>query len=501
VSPTIDQSPLYRMANPRSIAFFGASNNVGAMGTSLLASVRALGFPGTIYPVHPQEKEVQGLRAYPSVLDLPEIPDLAVLVLPGRIVGQTLEDCGRKGLKQAIVISGGFREVGGEGVRLEQELVQTIRRHGLRLLGPNCIGVANPHQHLNTTFFPHEGEPGFIGLASQSGSFITQMFNPLARLGLGFSTAFSVGNEADLDIVDCMEYLALCPKTKVIGLYIEGIKRGRAFLETARSISPLKPIVALYVGGSETGKRAGFSHTGAMAGPDDLYDGMFRQAGVIRADSITELFDFCWVLGSSPRPRGRRVIILTNSGGPGAAAADACGRAGLELPALSPVTAQKVASFIPGTGSVNNPVDMTFSKNPMALFSEIPQALLEEDKADALLVYFLTSTKIVKRSLRFLGVAEDRLVEESLKVIDEQCEALVNVARKFDKPLIGYTLRPLEEPGIQGFLRRGLPVFPGIRRAVRAVQALAAYSKLRAGSAAELSDGNGSEGSPKKRAI
>jgi len=463
----------------------GASNNVGAMGTSLLASVRALGFTGTIYPVHPQEKEVQGLRAYPSVLDLPEVPDLAVIVLPARLVAQALEDCGRKGLRRAVVISGGFREVGGQGVQMEKDLVQTIRRHGLRLLGPNCIGVTNPHHKLNTTFFPHEGEPGFIGLASQSGSFITQMFNPLARLGLGFSTAFSVGNEADLDIVDCLEYLALCPRTKVIGLYIEGIKRGRAFLETARSIAPRKPIVALYVGGSETGKRAGFSHTGAMAGPDDLYDGMFRQAGVIRAESITELFDFCWVLGSSPRPRGRQVIILTNSGGPGAAAADACGRAGFELPALSPATVQKLTAFVPGTSSLNNPVDLTFSKNPSALFSEIPQALFEEDQADALLVYFLTSSEIVKRSLRFLGVAEDRLVEESLKHIDGQCEALVNVARKFDKPLVGYTFRPLEEPGIRGFLRRGLPVFPGIRRAVRALQALTAYSKFRAGLPAE----------------
>jgi len=488
--PNIEQSPLYRIANPRTIAFFGASNNVGSMGTNLLASVRALGFTGTIYPIHPQEKEVQTLKAYPSVLDLPEVPDLAVIVLPARLVAQTLEDCGRRGLRRAIVISGGFKEVGGEGVQMEKELVRTIRRHGLRLLGPNCIGVANPHHKLNTTFFPHEGEPGFIGLVSQSGSFITQMFNPLATLGLGFSTAFSVGNEADLDIVDCLEYLALCPKTKVIGLYIEGINRGRTFLEAARSISPHKPIVALYVGGSETGKRAGFSHTGALAGPDGLYDGMFRQAGVIRAESITELFDFCWVLGSSPRPRGRRAIILTNSGGPGAAAADACGRAGLELPALSAETVQKLAPYMPGTGSINNPVDVTFSKKPMALFSEIPQALLEDEKADALLMYFLTSMDIVKRSLRFLGVAEDNLVEEGLKFIEKQCESLAETAKKFDKPLVGYTFRPLEEPGIQGLLRRGLPVFPGIRRAVRAVQALVAYSKFRAGSAAGSLEAN-----------
>ena len=476
---SVKESPLYLFVNPGSIVFFGASNNISAMGTNLLASLRAIEFKGAVYPIHPKEVQVQGLKAYRSVLDLPEVPDLAVMVLPTGIVPQILEQCGKKGIKQVIVVSGGFKEVGGEGVGLEKELVDIAEKYGIRFLGPNCIGVANPHHNLNTTFFPHEGAGGFIGLASQSGSFITQMFNYLSGLGLGFSTAFSVGNEANIDIVDCMEYLGACPNTRVIALYIEGIKRGRAFVETATSIVPHKPIVALYVGGSETGKRAGFSHTGALAGPDQLYDGVFRQSGVIRAHSITELFDFCWALGSLPRPKGRRVVIQTHSGGPGAAAADSCGRAGLELPSLSPETVEKLAPFIPHTGSINNPVDLTFSKNPMDFFWEIPKVLLEEHNADMLLIYFLTLSHMVTRGLEQMGVPEEQVIEQISKLIDTQCESIARLLETYDKPLVGYTWRSLEVQSIRGLLDRGVPVFPGPERAARALKALVQYTGLR----------------------
>lgn len=476
---SIEDSPLYRIANPGSIAFFGASNNISAMGTNLLMSLSSIGFEGAVYPVHPKEEEVQGLRAYRSVLDLPEVPDLAVVVLPTHIVNRTVEECGRKGIRHVIVVSGGFREVGGEGIALEKELVEIARQYGLRILGPNGLGVANPHKRLNTTFIPHEGPAGFIGLASQSGSFITQMFNYLSRYGLGFSTAFSVGNEADIDLVDCMDYLGACPKTKVIALYIEGIKRGREFMQAASSIVPHKPVVALYVGGSETGKRAGFSHTGAMAGPDDLYNGVFRQAGVIRAQSITELFDYCWALGSLPSPKGRRLVIQTHSGGPGAAAADSCGRAGLELPPLSKETLEKLAPFVPHTGSVNNPVDITFSKNPNAFFFNIPKLLIDEKNADMLLIYFLTPPPVIKRALRQMGLPEDELVKQFGNLIESQCESIARLAQKTDKPCVGYTFRSLDDPSIRGLLDRGVPVFPGPERAARALGALVRYAGLR----------------------
>jgi len=293
------KNALYPIAYPQSIAFFGASNNFNRMGTIILDSLKDLGFEGPVYPVHPKETEVLGYKAYASVADLPEAPGLAISFLPTDIVNQHLEACGKRGTRHAVVVSGGFKEVGGKGPELEKELKQTAEKYGIRFLGPNCLGVANPHHRLNPTPFQYDAEPGFIGLASQSGSFVTQMFNYLSGYGLGFSTAFSVGNEANIDIVDCMEYLATCPHTRVIALYIEGIRRGGRFMEAARKIVPHKPIVALYIGGSEAGRRAWFSHTGSMAGPDDLYDGMFKQSGIIRAASLTELFDFCWVLGTS----------------------------------------------------------------------------------------------------------------------------------------------------------------------------------------------------------
>jgi acetyl-CoA synthetase (ADP-forming) len=476
---SIEESPLYAIANPKSIAFFGASNQISSMGTNQLISVLALGYEGCVYPVHPKEDEVQGLKAYRSVLDLPEVPDLAVLVLPTRVVPQILEDCGRKGIKHLIIVSAGFKEAGTEGLRLERELVEIADRYGMRFLGPNCIGVTNAHHKLNTTFLQHEGSPGYVGMVSQSGSFITQMFGYLDRYGLGFSTAFSVGNEANLDVVDCLEYLALCPNTKVIALYLEGIRRGKAFMEAARAIAPQKPIVALYVGGSETGRRAALSHTGAMAGPDKLYEGALLQSGVIRAHSISELFDFCWVLGTQPAPKGSSVAVLTHSGGPGASAADACGRAGLEMPPFSDGTVVKLKDLLPHTAAVQNPVDCTFNKNPQDYFFAIPEVLLQDKRMDMLLVYVLVPARSISRALQQLGVPKEKVEAKTQKVIRIQTEGLANLLRTHGKPLIGYTYQTLGEPFLRGLIELGVPVFPGPERAVAAMKALLAYETIK----------------------
>jgi acetate---CoA ligase (ADP-forming) subunit alpha len=476
---SLENSPLYRIASPRSITLFGASNNILSMGTPILISLKAMGFAGAIYPVHPEEEHVQGLKAYRSVLDLPETPDLAILILPARIVPGILNECGKKGIKHAIIVSGGFKELGGNGIALENELLEIAATHGIRFLGPNCIGVTNPSQLLNTTLLQYLGKPGFIGMASQSGSFVTQMFHYLANFDLGFSTAFSVGNEANLDIVDCMEYLAVCPRTQVIALYIEGIKRGRAFVETAKTIVKYKPIVALYVGGSETGRRAGLSHTGALSGPDNLYDAMFRQAGIIRAQSITELFDFCWVLGTLPLPKGKKVVIQTHSGGPGAEAADFCGRAGLELPPLSVETINKISPFMPKTSSVRNPVDFTFTKNLLDYFSSIPNLLLEEDNADMLLIYLLMPMETVKSALEHLGIPEDQAGERTSELLDGLSKSIAEALKTHNKPLAGYTYRSTQEDFIRSLMKRGVPVFPSTERAVRALEALVRYSEIR----------------------
>jgi acetyl-CoA synthetase (ADP-forming) len=476
---SIEASPLYPIANPKSIAFFGASNNATSMGTVLLGSILDLGFEGEIYPIHPKEDPVQGFKAYRSVMELPHVPDLALLVLPTRIVPETMDACGRLGIKHAIVISGGFKEVGGEGVSLEKDLVAVAEKHGMRFLGPNCIGVANPRHKLNTTFMAFEGAPGFIGMASQSGSFVTQMFNYLSRYSLGFSTAISVGNEANIDIVDCMEYLGDCPHTRVIALYIEGIRRGRAFVEMARSIALKKPIVALYIGGTEAGSRAAFSHTGALAGPDRLYEGIFRQSGIIRARSVMEMFDICWTLGTLPRTAGRRVVIQTHSGGPGAEAADACGRAGLELPSLSPETIKRLSPFIPQTGSINNPVDLTFFKNYMDYYSEIPKALLEEKNADILLFYFSMSKTTLERTMRQMGLTAEQIAEQAAQLLDAQSESLIRLLETHDKPFVGYTFLSLKDEVVRKLIEHGVPIFPGPQRAARAIEAAFRYTRLR----------------------
>lgn len=475
----IEESPLYPIANPRSIALFGASNRPDSMGSNHLFALLDHGFEGTLYPVHPTENQVMGIRAYRRVRDLPEIPDLALIVLPTRVVPEVMKECGEAGIRNAIIVSGGFREVGGEGIKLEQRLKDIAVQYGIRFLGPNCIGVSNPHRKLNTTFFEFDGLPGFIGLASQSGSFVTQMFRHLAGYGLGFSTAISVGNEADTDIIDAMNYLGACPHTRVVALYVEAINRGQAFLETARAIIPNKPIVAFYSGGSEAGRRASFSHTGAMAGSDRIYDGVFRQCGIIRASSITELFDFCWVLGSQPEPKGPRVIIQTHSGGPGGAAADACDRIGLELPPLSSETLRKLASIVPHTGSITNPVDMTYHKDPDHYLHVLPKILLEERGADMLLIYLLLPIQIVEQTLRRMGLSEEQIFDEANKFIEAQCESLADLTKTSGKPLVGYTFRDLNERLIRGLMDRGVPVFPEPQRAARALRALVDYTRTR----------------------
>lgn len=476
---SLEESPIYRIANPRSIAFFGASNNFNRMGSIMLSSMEELGYEGPVYPVHPSEKVVRGKKAYPSVMDLPEIPDLAIIVLPTEIVARTLEECGKKGIRRAIVISGGFRESGPEGAEREKELKAVADRYGIRFLGPNCLGVANPHIKLNPTPIPAEGPPGFVGLASQSGSFITQMFNYLHRHGMGFSTALSVGNEANLDIVDCLEYLAACPNTKVIAMYIEGITRGRQFMETARAVVPHKPIVALYVGGSETGGKAGLSHTGSLSGPDEVYDGLFKQCGIIRARTLTELFDFCLALGTLPKPRGNRVAIQTHSGGPGAAAADSCGRAGLVLPPLTKETEKKLKAVIPRTASIANPVDMTFSKSPMDDFYSIPEILLEDDNIDMLLVYFLSPMIFIERNLKNKGVPPEKIQEKGKRSMDKLVDLFYEVAGKQDKPVVGYTYRSLQERLVRGLIERGVPIYQDPERAARSMAAVLSYHRFR----------------------
>ncbi len=472
--------PLYGLMHPRSVAFWGASNDPMAMGSVQLGELLAMGFEGPVYPIHPSQKEILGLKAYARVTDVQDSVDLAVLVLPTNIVPEVLEDCGKKGIKFAIIVSAGFAETGSSGRALQEKIIEIARRYGIRFLGPNCIGAVNPRHKLNTTFYPYELCPGFIGMASQSGSFVTQMFIHLAKFGLGFSQGLSVGNEAVTDVTDCIEYLGECPWTKVIGLYLEGIKRGREFMRVATQVSHKKPIVAYYVGGSAAGRQAGLSHTGALAGRDEIYNGAFSQTGVIRATSIEELFDFCWVLGSQPLPTGNRIAILTNSGGPGAAAADAAERSGLVLAKFSESTLRALRGLLPHTGSLANPVDMTFARNHSDYFETIPRIILEDDNVDCMFIYFLMPHKRVIASVlkAMTGGSGDTqtIVKDYVKNL---ASAVTSLASKYGKPLVGGSFYTRNEFFIRELQDRGLPVLPSPERAVRSLGALVRYASFR----------------------
>lgn len=479
MNASLQDSPLYQVLNPKSVVFFGASNRFTAMGSHQLNSLLEMGFPGPVYPVHPKEKTVQGLTAYGSAADLPETPDLAVMVLPTDLVADALAQCGRKGIKRAVIVSGGFNEAGPQGTGKEQELLKVAREYGIRLVGPNCIGVANPHHGLNTAFHVYDAKPGFIGMASQSGSFVTQMYQYMKPLGLGFSAAVSVGNQADLDLLDCLEYLAEDPNTKVIALYVEGLKRGREFMEAARRISPKKPIVAYYVGGSETGRKAGFSHTGALAGPDKVYDGLFRQAGIVRAASVEELFNFAWVLGSCPPMAGRDMLVLTHSGGPGAALADALGRAGLRLSELSAQSLARLEGLVPKTASLANPVDLTFTKDPLAYAGALPAALIKDENSQGMIMYTLLPGEKAERVLKEMGVPESETPAVAAQMAREQRDSLARISREGDKPFIGFTFWGYSDPMVAGLREIGFPVLDGPVAAARSMAALASYSEMR----------------------
>jgi acyl-CoA synthetase (NDP forming) len=305
------------------------------------------------------------------------------------------------------------------------------------------------------------------------------MFNYLARLKLGFSAAISVGNEADLDLVDCLEYFAECPHTRVIALYVEGIKRGKEFVQAARRISARKPIVAFYVGGSEAGKKAAFSHTGSLSGPDQLYDGAFRQAGVIRAHSITELFDCCWALATLPKPKGSKVVIQTHSGGPGASAADACSRSELTLPSLSQETCDGLAPFLPHTASIANPVDLTFTQNPLQYFYDIPKILLKDKSLDFLLVYLLMPENTMHSRLTAAGFSEEKALQMIDGMIEKGLKIFTEIKTDEGKPIVGFTYRSLQEKMVQGLIALGIPVFQDPIRAAGAMKAVVNYYEMR----------------------
>lgn len=379
--------PLFR---PRSIAVIGASRRRDSIGGAILKNLLEQGFQGPVYPVHRDAEYVQSVAAYPTVEAVPGSVDLAIIVVPAAHVLETVEACGRKGVRALVVISAGFKEVGPEGRERENALREAVRRHGMRLVGPNCLGILNtdPGVRMNATFAPVQPPPGRVAFSSQSGALGLAILDYARELNLGISQFVSVGNKADVSGNDLIEFWAQDDGTDVILLYLESFGNPSKFVQLARRVSREKPIVAVKSGRTASGARAATSHTGALAGSDAAVDALFHQSGVIRTDTIEELFDTALLLAYQPVPTGKRVAILTNAGGPGIMAADACESAGLELPALSAKTMKALRAFLPAEASVRNPVDMIASANAES-YQKALALLVQDENVDAVIVIFV----------------------------------------------------------------------------------------------------------------
>jgi acetyl coenzyme A synthetase (ADP forming)-like protein len=375
---------------PRSVAVIGANRSRGKIGSEILHNLISSGFTGTIAPVHPSADEIEGLRAYRRVIDIPGPVDLAVVAVPAAQVLDTVDDCLAKGVRGLCVISAGFGESGHEGRDREVALLAKVRAAGCRLIGPNCMGLLNtdPAFSLNATFAPVFPPAGSVAMSTQSGALGLAILDYARRLNIGISSFVSVGNKPDVSSNDLIQYWSEDPRTSVILLYLESFGNPRKFSEIARRVGRTKPIVAVKAGRSVSGARAASSHTGALAGSDKVVDALFQQAGVMRTETLEEMFDVAALLAHQPVPRGPRVAILTNAGGPGILAADACEAAGLELPVLSEATRTELKRFLPPAASVTNPVDMLASA-PADHYARALSIILRDEAVDSVLTIFI----------------------------------------------------------------------------------------------------------------
>ncbi|MDZ7771707.1 MAG: acetate--CoA ligase family protein [Balneolaceae bacterium] len=404
-------NPFFR---PDGIAVIGASRDPHKLGYGVVRNLKEHGYREPVYPVNPTAMEILGLTCYSSPSEVPDPVELAIVIVPAPAVSRTLEQCGERGIRHAVIISGGFSETGKEGEQREEELKKIARKWDMRIIGPNCIGTIDTHTPVNTTFVTGMPETGDIGFCSQSGAMVAAVIDWARGAGVGFSRIASLGNQADVSETEIMEAMWQDRQTRVITAYIEGVSDGRAFLQTMRQASMDKPVVALKGGRGESGARAVASHTGALAGSAEAYDAAFRKCGIQQADSMEEMFDRARALAWQPLPAGRRIAVLTNAGGPAILAVDALEAAGLELAPLSDSTRAFLRSRLPGAASVGNPVDVLAGSGP-GTYALALDALLSDDTVDAVAV---------------IQAPQDWFLPESL------AEVIGEVAGVHDKPVV-----------------------------------------------------------------
>ncbi|MBS7247068.1 MAG: CoA-binding protein [Candidatus Jordarchaeales archaeon] len=446
---------LERMFNPNSIAVIGASENPFKMGYYCLKSL--LNFKGKVYPVNPNHSVVQGLKAYPSILDVPGEVDLAVIVTPAEQVLGVVEECAEKGVKGVVVITAGFREVGGNGLRLQEEMVRVARRSGMRILGPNTFGFVNAHAGVNATFTDVLGElkAGNIAVVTQSGGVCHLFCYDAITQGLGVSLAVGLGNRCDIDFPEMIRYLARDEKTKVIALHIEGLDDPRGFLEAAKETVKVKPIVVYKVGRAKVDREA-ISHTGSMAGDYRLYDALFKQAGIISVGSVTELFDASKALSITKPPKGRKVALVSVQAGPAIIISDVCKSNGLELPEFTEETRKKIESLLPPMTIRSNPVDLAFAYNPKVGLEAVRLAI-QDSNVDMLIMFQLYHP-----------------------AVPSIAKMLVEVVRESGKPAIValHAPRNFVKSEVEALEMGGIPVYPTPERAAKAAVYLAKYKQV-----------------------
>jgi acetyltransferase len=448
--------------SPRSIAVVGATNRPGSVGHAVFRNILNAGFEGVLYPVNLKAKSVQSVKAYPALMDIPDEVDLAVIIVPAETVCSVMGEAGKKGVKGAIVISAGFREIGGRGVELENCVKEAVRKYDIRLVGPNCLGVINNNEkvRMNASFATKMPKGGNIAFISQSGALCTAVLDYAEGRNIGFSKFVSFGNKTDVNETDLLRYLKDDPDTDVILMYLEDITNGREFLETAREITwqAHKPMLAVKSGRSAEGARAAASHTGSLAGSDSAYDALFYQSGILRVEGVDELFNRAIAFAKQPIPKGNRIAIVTNAGGPGIMATDAAVRHNLEIATFSERTKQKLKKVLPPTANIQNPVDVIGDATHKRYEAAI-RYVLKDDGVDGAIVI---------------------LSPQAMTDVLETAEIVPHVAKDIiDKPVLCSFMGIVDvSEGVQYLEKHNIPNYAFPEAAVRSMASMAFYGKL-----------------------
>ena len=458
MSDEIKQSKMDGIFYPKSVAVVGASTRPGTVGNDIFRNLLINGFNGTVYPINHKSDHVLGVHCYPSLADVPGPVDLAVVIVPAKAVMNVVDQAVEKKVKGLVVISAGFKEIGGEGAELESKLSNKVREAGIALIGPNCLGIINtdPTIKMNAAFGRKMPAAGNLGFLSQSGALCTSVLDYAEARHIGFSKFVSFGNKADVDEIDLLSYLAKDEKTKVIAMYLESITDGRRFIETASNIfwETGKPMICLKSGRSPEGAKAVSSHTGSLAGSDSVYDALLVQSGVQRVNTIAELFDNAALYTTQPLPRGNRVAIITNAGGPGIMATDAAVRHGLKLAEIGENTKNKLKESLPSTASLRNPIDVIGDARSDRYKAAV-HSVLEDENVD-------------------MGVVI--LTPQSMTDIEETAAVVPEVVADIDKPVVCAFMGAKDvAPGVKILESAGVPNYPFPEEAVKS---LAAASKL-----------------------